>query len=292
MTWKLYLDGRKRQPGGTDTDFAIQLPYPINVSGKAFVDVVLLANSFYTIRDNECDKLYMTETIANGTLYARRLTIPAGRYTVETLATAIKEAANSTILPGQNNSGTNLPSQYTSAYSALTGKITLTNPSANCSFGIWPSDYLKNHLSVWNGVAHVTMQLATISDIQDSSQVTGFTGTIQRNSQGFNKIEASDMAQVQPYHQLFIRSNLGGGSAESLGVNGESDVIRRICVGNTPTDGMIYDVHSQSTDHVQLNGKREFSSLWFQVIDHTGKIVDSRGAPISFSIIFEDVEEI
>ena len=65
MPWKLYLDSRKSVQGGSDTNFAIQLPYPINVSGKAFVDVVLLANSFYTIRDDENDKLYMTETIAN-----------------------------------------------------------------------------------------------------------------------------------------------------------------------------------------------------------------------------------
>ena len=231
----------------------------------------------------------MTETLANSTLYARRLTIPAGRYTVLELATAIKDAANSTILPVQNSTGTNLPSQYTVAYSTLTGQLTMTNPSANCSFGIWPGDYIKDHLSVWNGIAHVTMQLGTASDIQDSSQVTGFTGTAQINSAA-NKIQANDIAQVQPYHQLFIRSNLGGGSAESLGVNGESDVIRRICVANTPTDGMIYDVHSQAHDHVQINGKREFSSLWFQVIDHLGQVVNSRGAPISFSIIFEDVD--
>jgi hypothetical protein len=291
MPWKLYLDSRKKTPGGSNTDFAIQLPYPINVSGKAFVDVVLLANSFYTIRDDENDKLYMTETIANGTLYARRLTIPAGRYTVDTLATAIKDAANTTVFPGQNSSGTNLPSQYTCSFSTLTGKITLTNTSANCSFGIWPGDYLKDHLSVWNGIAHIVMQLSTASDIQDSGQVTGFTGAAQINSAA-TKIEANDMAQVQPYHQLFIRSNLGGGSAESLGVNGESDVIRRICVGNTPTDGMIYDVHSQAHDHISINGKREFSSLWFQVVDHEGRIVDSRGAPLSFSVIFEDVDEI
>jgi hypothetical protein len=255
------------------------------------VDVVLLANSFYTIRDDENDKLYMTETIANGTLYARRLTIPAGRYTVLELATAIKDAANSTILPVQNSTGTNLPGQYTVAYSALTGKITLTNPSASCSFAIWPGDYLRDHLAVWNGIAHITMQLATVSDVQDSSAATGFTGSAQINS-ATNKIEANSMVSVQPYHQLFIRSNLGGGSAESLGVNGESDVIRRICVGNTPTDGMIYDVHSQAHDHVQIKGKRKISSLWFSVIDVNGKVVDSRGAPISFSIIFEDIDQI
>ena len=38
-------------------DFAVQFPYPIVVSGKAFVDVVLLNNSFYTIRDDENDAL-------------------------------------------------------------------------------------------------------------------------------------------------------------------------------------------------------------------------------------------
>ena len=216
MPWYIYLDSRKRQAGGTDTDFAVQFPYPVVVSGKAFVDVVLLANTFYTIRDDENDKLYMSETVANGTLYARRLTIPAGRYTVDSLATAIKDVANTTVVPGQNASGTNMPSQYTAAYSALTGKITLTNPSANCSFNIWPEEYLRNHLSVWNGVAHVTMQVATASEIQDSSSVTGFTGNAQIASSS-NKIEANSMASVQPYHQLFIRSNLGGGSAESLG---------------------------------------------------------------------------
>jgi hypothetical protein len=106
-----------------------------------------------------------------------------------------------------------------------------------------------------------------------------------------NKIEANSMAQVQPYHQLFIRANLGGGSSESLGPNGEPDIIRRICVGNTPTDGMIYDVHSQAHDFCNIAGKREFNTMWFQVIDHLGQVVKS-DSPISFSIIFEDVDEI
>ena len=62
-------------------------------------------------------------------------------------------------------------------------------PSANCFFGIWPSEYLKNNLSVWNSVAHVTMQLSVVSDIQDSAQVTGFTGTVQINSAANNRVE-------------------------------------------------------------------------------------------------------
>ena len=55
---------------------------------------------------------------------------------------------------------------------------------------------------------------------------------------------------------------------------------------------MIYDIHSQAHDHVQINGKREFNNLWFEVVDVDGRIVDTHGLPISFSIIFEDVSEI
>ena len=53
MPWKLYIDSRKRVAGASsnsDTDFVVQLPYPITVSGKAFLDVVLCPNSFYFVR--------------------------------------------------------------------------------------------------------------------------------------------------------------------------------------------------------------------------------------------------
>ena len=95
---------------------------------------------------------------------------------------------------------------------------------------------------------------------------------------------------VQPYKQLFIRSNLGGSSAESLGVNGETDIVRRIVVANTPINGMIHDIHNQPLDCVKINGQPEFSILWFQIVDIDGKVVDTEGLPISFSIIFQDYD--
>ena len=67
MTWKLYIDSRKRVKGArgdSDSDFAIQLPYPITVSGRAHVDVVLCPNSGYTIRSGENDRIYLDELAA------------------------------------------------------------------------------------------------------------------------------------------------------------------------------------------------------------------------------------
>ena len=79
MPWKLYLDSRKRVKGArgdTDSDFAISLPYPITVSGKAYVDVCLVPCSFYTIRTGENDRIYIDE---NAGQTKRVAIIAAGR---------------------------------------------------------------------------------------------------------------------------------------------------------------------------------------------------------------------
>ena len=282
MPWKLYLDSRKRQPGGTDTDFAIQLPYPINVSGKAFLDVILCPNSFYLVRAGDSDRLYVAETQSNVKRVA--FLIP-GQYDAHTLATACQNALN-------QNKG--IPGTYVCQYlSALHRmRISITGSTTNNdAMQLWPDDSVAAAMASWTSVSNFAGAVAT--DLKTATRAMGFmsSGGVLTCSHT-QDLTGPHAVNVQPYSQLFIRSNLGGGSSESLGVNGESDICRRIVVGNTPINSMVYDVHSQAHDHVSINGKREFSSLWFQVIDVNGKVVDTHGLPISFSIIFEDVDEI
>jgi hypothetical protein len=282
MPWKIYLDSKKRQPGGTDTDFAIQLPYPINVSGKAFLDVILCPNSFYLVRAGDSDRLYVAETQSNVKRVA--FLIP-GQYDAHTLATACQNALN-------QNKG--IPGTYVCQYlSALHRmRISITGSTTNNdAMQLWPDDSVAAAMASWTSVSNFAGAVAT--DLKTATRAMGFmsSGGVLTCSHT-QDLTGPHAVNVQPYSQLFIRSNLGGGSSESLGVNGESDICRRIVVGNTPINSMIYDVHSQAHDHVSINGKREFSSLWFQVIDVNGKVVDTHGLPVSFSIIFEDVDEI
>ena len=88
MPWKLYIDSRRRVPkaGSSDSDFAIQLPYPITVSGKAYVDVVILTNSFYSIRISENDSVYIDELAAQT---KRVVTLHPGQYNVHSLKDAL-----------------------------------------------------------------------------------------------------------------------------------------------------------------------------------------------------------
>ena len=94
MPWKLYVDSRRRVVGArgdSDSDFAIQLPYPITVSGKCYLDVVLLSNNFYTIRAGQNDRIYLDELAAQT---KRLVTLAPGQYTVYELRDALVAALN------------------------------------------------------------------------------------------------------------------------------------------------------------------------------------------------------
>jgi hypothetical protein len=279
MTWKLYIDSRKKIPNArknSHSDFAIQLPYPINVSGKAFIDVVLFTNSFYTIRANENDRLFIDELAAQ----TKRLVILApGQYNVYTLKDELVSALNASKL---------IVGQYRVTYNVTTNRydIDIVTPDALDVFRIWTENYIPDHLASWNTAFPVIDSV-----IRSANHVCGFVSGSTLDGTNVTKITGNDAPDMQPYKQLFIRSNLGGGSSESLGVNSETDIIRRIVIANTPFNGMVHDVHAQQLDSVAINNNTELTQLWFQLIDVNGTTVDTHGHPISFSIIFQNVDE-
>ena len=94
MVWKLYIDSRRRVKGSrgdSDSSFAVALPYPITASGKAFIDVCLICNSFYTIRTGENDKIYLDELVGKT---KRVITLEAGQYQIYELKDALVVALN------------------------------------------------------------------------------------------------------------------------------------------------------------------------------------------------------
>ena len=278
MPWKLYVDSRKRVKGArgsTDADFAIALPRPMVVQGKAYIDVVLLSNNFYTIRAGECDRIYLDE---NDVATKRVAILAPGQYTVLEL----KDALVATL-----NLNKAIVGQYQVTYLTATNRfqLAIVNPAATDVVRIWQEEHLKANTADWSSV----IALAA-NDLRSANRACGFLDGTFLSSTG-TAVAATDAPDVQPYKQLFLRSNLASGSSQSLGVNGESDIIRRIVCGNTPQNAMIHDVHSTPNDSVAIAGTPEFSQMWFQLIDVEGRIVDTHGHPISFSIIFQDIEE-
>jgi hypothetical protein len=279
MPWKLYIDSRKRIPyarGDTDSDFAIQLPYPISVTGKCFVDVILLTNTFFTIRTGENDRLFIDELAAQT---KRILTLPEGQYTVYSLKDQLVFALNTNKL---------ITGEYRVQYMVDQNvyEIDIVNPVATDQFRIWQENYLPSHIPSWTTAFPIL-----VDNFQSANRVFGFINGTTLDGTNVIKVKSGDAPDMQPHKQLFLMSNLEGGSSESLGVNFETDIIRRIVVGNTPLNGMIHDMHAQSLDSVTINGHPELSQLWFELIDIDGKTVNLHGHPISFSIIFQNLDE-
>ena len=282
MPWKCYIDSRKRVPGAqgdTDTAFAVQLPRPITVSGKAYIDVVLCPNNFYLVRAGDTNRIYISETQSDVKRVA--FLVPGQYQNVHDLAAACQAALN-------QNKG--IPGTYVVQYIRALNRMRVSitgSTTSNDKILVWSDQDVAGAIASWVGVSNFTGASAT--DLQSANRAMGFMASGILTATHAADITAPNACNTQPYSQLFIRSSLGGGSAESLGVNGESDIVRRIVIGNTPLNDTVYDIHSQAHDHVQINGIREFNNFWFEIIDVDGRVVDSHGLPVSFSIIFEDV---
>ena len=127
--------------GDSDTDFAVQLPYPITVSGKAYLDVVMCPNSFYLVRAGDSDRLYVAETQSN---VKRVAFLVPGQYNAHTLATACQNALN-------QNKG--IPGTYVVQYlSALHRmRISITgSTTANDVMQIWPDASVAGAMASWS----------------------------------------------------------------------------------------------------------------------------------------------
>ena len=208
MPFKLYIDSRFRQDTGgnaSDSEFSIELPHPINVKGKAFVDTILVPNTFFVIRSGENDFIYVRENNAAH----RAVQIPEGQYNTVTLKDALVIALNGV--------GRTLTAQYIVNHDPILNKLKMNLTTANETVDIMTAAYLKANPGAWPNALN----------IQDSGVVTGFVGSSLISFTDVVVATALNVPNCQPYHQLFLRSSLGNGY-DAIGPDGSSDIIRRI----------------------------------------------------------------
>jgi hypothetical protein len=274
MAFKLFVDSRFRQDVGganSDTEFAIELPRPINVTGRAFVDTFICPNSFYTIRVGENDRLHVRENVST----YRICTIQEGQYNAMTLKDAVLVALQT---------GKSIPGDYVVAFDIPTNKLVISTLDATASFHIYTTEWLKVNTNTWNtasfGAGGPTIDA---KNLMDAGAVVGLASGDILTGNASTSVTAPGVANILPFHQLFLRSNLGTGN-DTFGADGSSDIIRRVTV-QVGLNEMIVDQHTLPFDSVS-SGSREISSLRFSLTDVFGKVVNTHGHPISFSIIF------
>jgi len=122
MVFKLYVDSRFRvDNNGSDTNFAIELPHPIQVKGRAYVDCCLIPNTFEVIRQGENDRVFLAETVGTPSVTHYLIaTIAHGQYSAYGVAAAMATALNAV---------TQQAGQYTVTYNPLSARLDITNSS-------------------------------------------------------------------------------------------------------------------------------------------------------------------
>jgi len=278
MPFKLYVDSRFRKDTGgsnSDSEFTVELPHPIQVKGKAFVDTILIPNSFYVIRAGENDRIYLRE---NASIY-RVCTIVEGQYNAITLKDAVLVALQT---------GKSISGDYTVTYDVLTNKLVIGTLDTNATFHVYTTSWLEANSNTWNTSSFAGGgPIIDGSNLMTAGSVTGFaTGSILSGNVN-TTVTAPGVVNCLPYHQLFLRSSLGNGY-DAIGPDGSSDIIRRITC-QVPLNDIIIDQHGLPHDSVTV-GNREISSLAFRLTDCFGKVVDIKDHHISFSIIFLEDE--
>jgi hypothetical protein len=278
MPFKVYVDSRFRQDTGgsnTNCEFTVELPHPIQVRGRAYIDVILVPNTFYVVRAGENDRLHLRE---NASTY-RIAVVAEGQYNAITLKDALLVALNT---------GKSMTGNYTASFDSLSNKYTIGNLDDTATFHVYPTKWLKANASTWNSFASATavpqISGATLMDI---GSVLGFNSWEILSGNDTVAIVAPDVVNLLPYHQLFLRSSIGTGY-DAIGPDGSSDIIRRITC-QVPLNSIIVDQHSQPHDSVNV-GNREVTSMSFRLTDVYGKTVNTNGHHISFSVIFLEDE--
>ena len=169
-------------------------------------------------------------------------------------------------------------------YNVPTNKLVISTLDVTASFHIYTTEWLKVNTNTWNtasfGAGGPTIDA---KNLMDAGVVAGFTTGGVLTGNATTSVTAAGVVNVLPHHQLFLRSNLGNGN-DTYGADGSSDIIRRVTV-QVGLNEMIVDQHTLPNDFVS-SGSREISSLRFSLTDVFGKVVNTHGHPISFSIIF------
>ena len=125
------------------------------MKGIAFVDTVLMPNSFYAIRTKENDRLHVRETLDNASTY-RICTIAQGQYNAITLKDAVLVALQT---------GKTIPGEYTVTYDVPRNKLLIGILDAATSFYIYPASWLKANSDTWNTMAFVSMATPLIPSL-------------------------------------------------------------------------------------------------------------------------------
>lgn len=279
---KIYIDSRFAISGASTNEFTVELPesFTTGPNTKGQVLDATIPHTWHNVETGVNDKLYYIERTNLLQNIAKIITIPAGNYTRETIATTLLGLLNAN--KEVSNFGTY--SVNTTGTNATQGTITVTLSTG--AFAIVPDSDLKQQSfydlqwrPIMSGPAYDINDPQSCNEMFRVVESTGFVGA-------WTPIHV-DMLHV---HTVFLHCSDLVSSYDNMGPQGERGIIRRIGI----------DVPYNYVQQVQTSGSpydyfecanRTIKTLKFSIRTAKNKALNFHGTHCSFCIVFFDTDE-
>ena len=275
---KVYVGSRYKTSysiSNSDFKFEIKEALDLHENTVYYIDDISIPHSWYAIGNNS-NKFYIDNTHEHFSLPACVLSLPSDNYNASNLASTLQYVLQATF-PNEN---------YTCVYNTARGSITI---SSLRSFRIYTDDQvveMTNSIGVrFPGWVDHNNQLTTV-DINSLMPMN----EILRHSEAISPETTFESGSIDllNVHNIYIHSGLG--NYNSIGVRGESSIIKQIPVSSS-FGYLIID--SVAAPHGKIDVSRQsLKTMHFTLKDVHGNVINLHGAHVSLSLIFQTIENI
>ena len=271
---KICIDSRfKTFDSPSNSDFKIELKenYLVPENFGAVITDVCIPRSWYTVEPYN-NKLYFR--ITNGGAISDCIAeLDPQNYDIQTLADQIQVLMN-TAAGVYNSQG------IVHVFSALplpTKGIIIIDCITGFTFQIFTDqDMMTTMKASWTGLAYDSSNLQSINGAISHVGISYECNPLLPFLTGF--------VNTLPYESIYITSNQLS-TFENVGPAGQSNILKRITVDNTPFGSVISNPWMNELDFTNVS-KQLLRTLHFRITDPYGNILNLHGAHVSFSIVF------
>ena len=271
---RIHVSSDFRRPGGKPSDFSIKLSQSVQLPDDcvAYIDNVIINNSFYTVTAGFNDFLYIAEKVST-TVTCRSIQMPQGNYSLISYAKALETALRTTAPVSLGST------PYNVDHFLSEGNIQIT-ANNSFTFNILSDDQILAHDG--SGGLTINKNNPRSGNKIISNKTNGNTSSDPQNY-SYIVTMVTGFVSLLPSSNVFVHSNLADNCV--MTPMGLGDCISCIPINNSFGNTLHHNLTSEA-DFINVS-RRSFETLTFQLRDQHGNILETNEGFFSASILFE-----
>jgi hypothetical protein len=269
---RVYVTSRNRtlsSASPSDFHFSLKSPMELPEGSKGYIDSFTCSNTWESVIAGINDKIYLQWS---GSVQRQV-----------------------TLLPGDVADTADLATKLTTEINAFSQKhVTVTKVGDTRLEFACPTLSTGETFKIWSRRSLLTNQAPWYTPAAGWNDACGIIGAMTKDLICRNAADAANLAvpasattqfiNLAPYQTLYLHSHIG--TPDSYGPNGESTVIASVVCGDTSVGDLItHHVNGLVASPIELPNL--LADMHFSLRDYNGKIIDTDGHDIAFTLVVE-----